>query len=329
MNLKKALGATLATAAMAAGLLAGGAGQATANPEERGGPPWCRADSTGSYDADKMPERVRRADCDLRGKQLRRGALNVAVPGEGEAAGGAGLGHPGEPGDELYLTTEPNGDVVITGEPVELPTVPGGPAECDDTAYGVATAYKVKTTLNWGFRSGTNPGLETNANVESAIRGGLSGLLSHANNCGEARDPNALGLNYTGPTATASNITSTGCSSSLDASHVVDFGPLPSKYVALACFNYTSGGATFDFDIRMNNGYTFDATTTNGCNNGYDIVSVMTHEWGHIYGLSHVDEATHGFQTMSTAFNGAGCQQSERTLARGDMAHMFAKYGVK
>lgn len=94
--------------------------------------------------------------------------------------------------------------------------------------------------------------------------------------------------------------------------------PLPDRFVALACGAHnTSTGAQTHFDIRMHSGKTFDATTSNGCNGGYDIDGVTTHEWGHIYGLSHVAEDTHGYQTMSTAINGTCCQQSERTLAWG------------
>jgi hypothetical protein len=56
------------------------------------------------------------------------------------------------------------------------------------------------------------------------------------------------------------------------------------------------------------------------------IQAVATHEGGHVYGLSHVDEGTHGNLTMSSGINGR-CQESEQTLGLGDMAHMFAKYG--
>lgn len=296
-------------------------------------PPWCVRQPSGVFDVSALPVGSAVVGCDLRGELVGRDGIALAVPPLGESSAAAALGTPEFPGGaEFIVSHDLDGIFVREGPGLEIPQAPtGGPAECADSHYGAGVAYKMKLNLNYGFRVSTTPTYEVQSTVESAVRGGLSGLLSHANNCSESRDPAALNLNYTGRTATASNITANGCGV-LDASHVVDFGPLPTNFLALTCSRFNSStGSLLNFDIRMSvsNGYKWDATQANGCNGGYDIVGTMTHEFGHVYGISHVSEATHGFQTMSTSINGAGCQQAERTLAKGDMLHMIAKYGVK
>lgn len=55
------------------------------------------------------------------------------------------------------------------------------------------------------------------------------------------------------------------------------------------------------------------------------LISVMTHERGHTYGIAHVAESTHKNLTMSTAINGK-CQVSESTLGYGDVLALRAVY---
>lgn len=80
-------------------------------------------------------------------------------------------------------------------------------------------------------------------------------------------------------------------------------------------------------DIRINTAYRWTVTPTSGCSNQWDLQSVLTHEFGHFFGLLHVSESTHGNLVMSTKINGT-CQTNERTLGKGDLRAMIVKYGA-
>jgi predicted Zn-dependent protease len=79
-------------------------------------------------------------------------------------------------------------------------------------------------------------------------------------------------------------------------------------------------------DVRFNiTNYNFTiAPTTTGCSNKYDLVSVGTHEAGHVFGLGHVSEESYPLMTMSK--NSEICNSSARTLGKGDMLGLEARY---
>jgi hypothetical protein len=303
-----------------------GAGGAVAD----GGPPWCQVDANGRVDVSRLPAVVLRSQCDLTGLVIGAGTLGLVPPPAGMTAVVEATGEPGFVGGQLSVTTLPSGDWTAESEPLTLLGANGSAtssAACSDTTQGAATAYKVKSTLNYGIRTSTIPANVGSANGVSAIQSALTNMRTGANDCGLTGGPNALNMNYTGATATVSNINADGTCATLDASHVVEWGALPANDLALTCWIYDGTGALTHYDMRFNSANTYDWTLTDGCYSAtaYDIAAVATHEWGHVYGISHVTESTHGNLTMSTVINGP-CQTSERTLGAGDFNHMKAKY---
>ncbi len=275
---------------------------------------------------------MRRSDCDLSLNKVRFDAVAVQAGPAGSTMVADALPD-ADRADAVSLTIHTLGDgnfeVVQDSEPIT--TIGGADPgnECTDSTQGVATAYKVRNVLNWGFRSGTAPASVGVTNSVNAVTDALNNMRTGANRCTFIRQPNPPGMSYTGVTATGSNIASDGSCGVLDASHIVDFGVLPSRYAGLTCYSYDGAGTLLHFDMRLSSLLDWDYTLTDGCynNDAYDVASVATHEWGHVYGVSHVDEASHGALTMSTAINGP-CQTSERTLGSGDVNHMIAKYGT-
>lgn len=318
--------AVIITSAAASSLaFAGSAG--AKGPSER--PSWCEPNARGEYDADQMPSRFRKEDCNVDGAVIRRGAVRVETPRPGSAVLGEALGGAGVASTTILSVSSSTDGTYEVGEGALAGSqASGSPSDCSDPTQGNGTAYKMRNVLNYGINTGTFPSNISSTNGVNAIRNALTGLLSHANDCGESRDPNAPGLNYTGATTSTVNFGADAvCPNTQDNSHVILFGGLPTEFVAYTCFTYDGAGTLTHFDMRLSTGRGWDYTLTDGCS-GWDITGVMTHEFGHVYGISHVDESTHGNLTMSSDING-DCQVSERTLGRGDMDHMFAKYGVK
>lgn len=117
-----------------------------------------------------------------------------------------------------------------------------------------------------------------------------------------------------------------------DNINAVSFGDLPQGTLAATCswtVNYLFGKELVEADIKFNK-VDHSWTTTPGsssCSGQYDIQSVSTHEFGHVFGLRHVNiaEADHPDLTMSPASNGP-CQASERTLGLGDILGLEESY---
>jgi hypothetical protein len=78
--------------------------------------------------------------------------------------------------------------------------------------------------------------------------------------------------------------------------------------------------------LLKNNLDWWTASRLGGCSNRPDLEGLTAHEFGHAFGLLHVDDNTHPDQTMSTYIN-SYCSGLERTLGAGDLAGLASLYG--
>ncbi|WP_434384987.1 matrixin family metalloprotease [Melittangium boletus] len=253
------------------------------------------------------------------GDLLRRGDLSVQVPPAGEGRYVEVLYADGH-SEELILQTETGGKVALVHG---IPSAPSRSAQavgaCADGAYTLS-GPKWTQPLRWTFNAGTTPPELTVDAAEAALRAAASNITTGNNDCGLAGATSAR-HEYQGRAARTAN----SCDGQGDGLNAVGFGDIPSGALAVTCSRF-SNGAMVESDIRINKA-AFKWTTqadAAGCSNRFGLTAVMTHEFGHAFGLGHVSEADHAALTMSTAIG--PCDASASTLGLGDVRAMQALY---
>ncbi|HJP66207.1 MAG TPA: matrixin family metalloprotease [Actinomycetota bacterium] len=206
------------------------------------------------------------------------------------------------------------------GASTSSPTTPLSP--CSDSHYSTYSSKWTKT-YEWSFKISSTPSEVHQDNAESALKHAAGNITGADNDCGMGDTIDAH-YHYLGTTSTGSNVTSSGGCGSSDGKNVVEFGTLPSTMLALSCW-WFSGSSTTSGDLRLNrSSFLWVANIGSACSNKFGIEAVGTHEFGHIFGMAHVSEATDGYLTMSPTIY--PCQSSEATLGRGDIVGLETKY---
>jgi hypothetical protein len=261
--------------------------------------------------------------------------LSAEVPDRGESvkaiaelvAGGS---------QTLSVETGPDGSVTITrGDPAADPDTCHSPGACSDPQFNLLDPpLHIKWpggVFKWFFQAGTTPKANDVNNVETRLRSAAHNMGTGHNNCGIS--PNlSSSAQYQGRTTAAPAVTwapgqpHVKCGRP-DGHNVVGFGALPDGTLAETC-NWASGLDMVEADTRINSNVQWYATDTvpNGCSGSFGIEPVMTHEFGHAFGLGHVKECHHGWLTMSVFT--AQCDNSQNTLGLGDIKGMQQLYGM-
>jgi hypothetical protein len=232
----------------------------------------------------------------------------------------------------LSATTDENGDVAVgywgSDGYSNAGTGSNSSTDCQDGTATVWAEHWV-TAYPWWFNSGSTPSNLNVTNAETTLNSAVNNIVTARNNCGIADNVTAT-HNYRGRTSTGTNIGATNGCASRDGISVVSFGDLTSEKVGYSCWWYVIREGNYEMveaDIKLNKveyGWwlpSFDST----CSGKYSVEAVLTHEFGHAYGLDHVSESTHGNLTMSSASNGT-CQNSEATLGWGDINGLNVHY---
>jgi hypothetical protein len=276
--------------------------------------------SDGTLDARDLPRTVNLTDCDISGRRVSDGSLSVVVPPPGFGAGAESYG---VDSDIFAVETSQDGIVTFLYEGSEGDQTAGdgtGPPACEDTAYNLE-GHEEDDLFQWYFNADSTPGEITKAEAESALRAGIINITHSENNCGMGDNVSATS-NYLGRTNRTADMDSEGGCATMfgrDQVSVVDFGN--HQKVGKACWWYVPLVGTDELlegDFRLNKAdYDWTVSPGTGCSNDYDVESVATHEWGHIFGMAHVAEDGHANLTMSTQVS--PCTSGQRTLGRGDV----------
>ncbi|QIN79020.1 matrixin family metalloprotease [Rubrobacter marinus] len=291
------------------------------------------APSEGKIEARGLPPVVDAGDCPVGDRVISDNGASSTLPPRGESVHVETLGVSGA--QELVIEHRPDGAIELAkvgddsaaNEPARA-TRATGPSECSDRAF-TPLSYRVEPGLSYYFNRATTPSEITRTAAEAAVRRATTNVANTRNAC-RLGDRVSVGMAYAGATTAVAGVSASGTCAANDGKSIVSFGTLSSGALAVTCTNYLVGGGGPDrvtaSDIRINTGPRWTtAPTARSCKNSYDLESVLTHERGHTFGLSHVSEGSHGNLTMSTRSNGP-CQASERTLGRGDVLGLDAKY---
>lgn len=224
----------------------------------------------------------------------------------------------GQPGDDVTVIAE-----AINAAPARLAAVTSPTSDCTDTAYALAK-WRLTSIFNWSYNPANTPASVTYTAL-NAVRTGTQSVFAGRNRCGSTPTL-TITEQYLGTTTRAAQVSSAGACTGNDGASVTSWGALPANVLGYTCTYYrTSTGAVLASDMLINNvSHQWFTTMPAGCQNKFDLQSVVTHERGHTVGLSHVDQATHALSTMSPKTR--ACDTTKRLFSSGDLAGITALY---
>lgn len=192
--------------------------------------------------------------------------------------------------------------------------------KCKDARYSLLNGGKrYKGALKWRYNPAGAP-----VSGATAILNGAKTIVNGTNHCGVSTSALKATMTYEGTTTNSANsvYATGGCKIASDWNSRVGWGALPDNKLAIAC-TYFNGltGYRYESDIKFNPAHKWSVTST--CSKKFDLQAVATHEWGHAFGLNHVDGGA-GTQVMNPYFD--YCSSDKRKLYKGDINGLKALY---
>lgn len=203
---------------------------------------------------------------------------------------------------------------------------PAGGDPCTDKAWSPRPTKPGYVLWNgaydWWFQAPSTPAGIGKRATERALKRSIANVTGARNDCGRPDRVAATSI-YRGRTDRKPAPTAKGQCAPMDGYNVIGFGRLPPGIAGLTCI-YSSGNRILEADIKLDRDARW-AVSLASCNFASMVEAVATHEFGHVFGLGHVSESTHGRLTMSERLDGY-CQLNEATLGKGDMLGLESRY---
>lgn len=331
--------AALALALALAGLLVGApfaAQSAVSDPDTAPCPSPAEA-----LTEESLPSGTDVVSCGLVGLIVRQGDVGVEIPPPGQGmiaiidrTSGIGTQFDVSVSAEgliEYGTTDDSGIAPSAQEELDLllnePTASTPQLiPCNDKANR-HKRFKHYSTMTWVFNDASVPSELTKSSAINNIGAAVNNITGATNDC-DMPDNVSASASYGGTSGGTSSVQGTTCTAADDKS-LVNFGDLAADTLASVCASYYTDRTPYRFhtgDMKINkNDFTWTVKgAAVACSGLYDLQAVVTHEWGHVFGLAHVSESKHPTLTMSSKAD--PCDSSPRTLGRGDVLGLQARY---
>ncbi|HYI23430.1 MAG TPA: matrixin family metalloprotease [Candidatus Limnocylindrales bacterium] len=205
-----------------------------------------------------------------------------------------------------------------TPDSSDSPTLAGA---CNDNAYQLAD-FHWDSSYEWVFNEQSVPeGMRSNDVLDVLIQS-AENITSARNDCGLPDRVDAT-ARFAGSVAREPCV-----AEEADGFNTVGFGELPDDQDAdTLAFVCTYGGrnVVVEADMLINSAIPW-ALAKGECAGFMELLEpTITHEFGHVFGLSHVSEEEHGDLTMSPTSNGP-CDAEETSLGLGDVLGLEELY---
>lgn len=309
----------------------------------------CGLPESGQLNTTELPEGTNVVDCGAVGREVDLGEVVLRVPPAGEGIALSGLVVSDERGEPIAtihaeLATEVNGEVTyeadnsLAGQGDSM-TAAADTDGCDTNYLGAIKRWKLTGAFSFYVDNEGQPGgsAYNPADTGAAIENAGETWNSEKSPCFPEDHSSAPRLNYAGSTSWNGDfriVDGTSVCADRDRKSVVDTGNLDKAgsgtYVGLNCTWYETDGAVdgvLESDIRFNTtdvDFTYHPHATSCDSNDYDVLSVMTHETGHTYGLKDKGGSDLIYQTMYEA--SFPCRSFARNLGKSDVLHLRARY---
>lgn len=304
-------------------------------------PAYCSAN--GPVVVTSVTMSVRLSACSLQGRQILmpmangRLGVGVYVPKPGMTVANFTLTRYGE--YELKAGNMKGVLYVTTVSPAAVVRArPDTDAACGENGFNTEGGFwqssNAEPTELWYYNESTvsRAGLNLSATITD-IRDGNYNMTTGQNNCGFQTGVFPVHGGFEGNTSLFANINSSGnCTSKFpDGQNTVSWGPFDSSASgtqAVTCTTWNSSSlAMIEADIYLGSNVGMVDSLPSNCSSAgladLDLQTIVTHEWGHSYGLAH--ETSGPDEVMYP--NKSYCQL-RRHLGEGDYDGMASIYGM-
>jgi hypothetical protein len=273
--------------------------------------------------------------CSLVGRVVTSGRVSVVVPPTGMTVVGGGIGRHGDPVGLRVVHSRDDVRAVV-GAAAHKGSPGGGagggagasPPACKDTTFHLE-GHRWATSLRYRIALSHAPKRYQHRTLVRQIKAADLNMREGRNTCGKPHLRTPLG-HYLGHSASQPNIKagfgSITCGA-YNTRNVVGFGNLPPGLLGWTCYWYLNrSGHLGAADIMIDTSRALSTNLPTPCANRWDFEGIVTHEFGHAYGLAHTGSG-HDHLTMQHA--AMPCSTYARTLGLGDWLGMKKMYGVR
>lgn len=266
--------------------------------------------------------------CSLVGRVVTDGRVSVVVPPPGMSVAGEGVSRRGE-SRSLQVTNTGTTVRAVSGTgsgATHARVTRRAASACHDRTFHLE-GHRWRSSLRFRINLKKLPSRYSRGTVIKQIRAANGNMRKGHNSCGKPRLKTPAS-HYLGRTSARPNInpsaSAVGCGKA-NTKNVVGFGNLPGGLLGWTCYWWFGSGRMGAADIMIDTSRSLVTHLPASCSNKWDFEGIVTHEWGHAYGMGHTGG---GHPNLTMQHSARACSQYARTLGMGDWLGMRKMYGA-